>query len=125
MCSDWINLKYVFLAGNPTVVSDFKVFSTTPKSIFLSWNIDPVAYENTTLILSITNSNAISTPVNISESNVYKFTDDNPNPCTLYNFTLSPQRIYAGCDEQSASVVAGIYKWYWNIVIVLLMLYYL
>ena len=39
------------------------------------------------------------------------------NLCTLYNFTLSPQSLYIGCD-QSSSVVAGMYKWYWNIVVI-------
>lgn len=29
------------------------------------------------------------------------------NPCTLYNLTLSPQSVYAGCD-QSGSLVAGV-----------------
>ena len=71
-----------------------------------------MANKNNTFVLSITNSNNISTTVNITGNNhIYEFIEDNPmaNLCTLYNFTLSPQSVYIGCD-QSSSVVAGMYK---------------
>ena len=90
------------------LVSDFKVFSTTSNSLFLSWSVHPVVNENTTLILSITDTNN-TTNITVEltgDNNVFKYTEDTPNPCNVYKFTLSPENLYAGCN-QSKSVVAS------------------
>ena len=98
----------LFSIGEPILVSDFKVFLTTSNSLFLSWSVHPVVNENTTLILSITDTNN-TTNITVElrgDNNVFKYTEDTPNPCNVYNFTLSPENLYAGCN-QSKSVVAG------------------
>ena len=90
------------------LVSDFKVFSTTSNSLFLFWSVHPVVNENTTLILSITDTNN-TTNITVEltgHNNVFKYSEDTPNPCNVYNFTLSPENLYTGCN-QSKSVEAS------------------
>ena len=94
--------------GDPVLVSDLKVFSTASKSLFLSWSVHPVVNDNTTLILSITDTNN-TTNITVElrgDNNVFKYTEDTPNSCNVYNFTLSPENLYAGCN-QSKSVEAS------------------
>ena len=60
------------------------------------------------MILSITDTNN-TTNITVElrgDNNVYKYTEDTPNPCNVYNFTLSPENLYGGC-YQSKSVAAG------------------
>ena len=95
------------------LVSDLKVFSTASNSLFLSWNVHPVVNENTTLILSITDTNN-TTNITVEltgYNNVFKYTEDTPNPCNVYNFTLLPENLYAGCNQSKsveASFITGI-----------------
>ena len=101
-------VKNIIPLGDSVLVSDLKVFSTASNSLFLSWSVHPVVNENTTLILSITDTNN-TTNITVElrgTNNVFKYTVDTPNPCNVYNFTLSPENLYAGCN-QSKSVVAG------------------
>ena len=94
--------------GDPVLVSDFKVFSTDSNSLFLSWGVRPVINENTTLILSITDTNN-TTNITVEltgTNNVFKYTEDTPNPCNLYNFTLSPENLYAGCNQSKSDVAS-------------------
>ena len=60
------------------------------------------------MILSITDTNN-TTNITVEltgDNNVFKYTEDIPNPCNVYNFTLSPENLYAGCN-QSKSVEAS------------------
>ena len=93
--------------GVPAVVYNFKVYSADLTSVFLSWNIDPPPNENTTVILYVTDykTNAIES-VNITGNyTTYQYFSDFNNSCSTYNFTLSPQHVYAGCVNVSGTVI--------------------
>ena len=100
-------VRNVILLGDPVLVSDLKVFSTTSNSLFLSWSVHPVVNKNTTLILSITDTNN-TTNITVElrgDNNVYKYTEDTPKPCNVYNFTLLPGNLYAGCNQSKSMEV--------------------
>ena len=74
--------------------------------MFVSWNTDPIANENTVLILSITDTNNTTniTVVLTGANNVFKHTEDTPNPCNIYNFNLFHQNICTcnGCNQSKS-----------------------
>ena len=94
-------------AGVPAVVYNFKVYSADLTSVFLSWNIDPPPNENTTVTLYVTNyKTSFTESIDITGNyTTYQYFSDFKNSCSTYNFTLSPQHVYAGCDNVSGTVI--------------------
>ena len=97
-------------AGLPAVVYNFKVYSVDVSCVFLSWSIDSPPNENTTVTLYVTNykTNVIES-VNITGNyTTYQYFSNFNNSCSTYNFTLSPQHVYTGCDNVSGTVIYSI-----------------
>lgn len=93
--------------GDPVVIDDFNLVSTTANSITVSWDVTPV--ENSSLTLNITDSYGIvKDTINVTGMiNAYTYTEPvSPDPCNTYTFTLTLQTLLAGCNNIS-TISAG------------------
>ena len=92
---------FEFVIGDPIVIDDFKLVSTTTNSITVSWDVTPV--ENSSLTLNITDSYGIvKDTINVTGMiNAYTYTEPvSPDPCNTYTFTLTLQTLLlAGCNN--------------------------
>ena len=98
---------FEFVIGDPIVIDDFKLVSTTTNSITVSWDVTPV--ENSSLTLNITDSyGMVKDSINVTGMiNAYTYTEPvSTDPCNIYIFTLTLQTLLAGCNNIS-TISAG------------------
>ncbi|XP_019854565.1 PREDICTED: uncharacterized protein LOC109583591 [Amphimedon queenslandica] len=100
--NDTSSVANLTVQGEPVIVNDFKVISTTVNSITVSWDVTPI--ENSSLTLGITDSyGTVNDTINVTGADsVYNYIEMMSfDPCNVYTFKLTPQPLLAGCHNIS------------------------